>query len=161
MRSLNARFLLAILLVLTMTIIPLPDVIAVFRPPWVMLFVLYVQFYLPRYFRVTWVFILGLSMDVLLASVFGEHAFALLVASCLAASKARRFNFFSIAQQMILIALFCMVYQLIIVLIDSSLGYNNKIMFAIGTIFLTMIVWPWAKMLADNTLGFMDKNSKI
>ena len=161
MRSLNARFLLAVLLVLTMTIIPLPDVIAVFRPAWGMLFVLYVQFYLPRYFRVTWVFILGLSMDVLLASVFGEHAFALLIASCLAASKARRFNFFSVAQQMILIALFCMVYQLTIVLIDSSMGYNNKILFAIGTVFLTMIIWPWVKMLADNTLGFMDKIAKI
>lgn len=152
MNTLNLRFFLAIFLVLALTIIPMPVLLAVFRPPWVLMFILYVQFFLPRYFRVTWVFLLGLSMDVLLASVIGEHAFAMLLTSCLAATKARRFHFFSIAQQMILIALFCSIYQLIIVLIDASLGYNNGIWLAMGTVFVTMIIWPWAKLLADSTL---------
>ena len=152
MNTLNFRFLFAVLLALALTIIPLPEVLAVFRPPWVLMFVLYVQFFLPRYFRVTWVFLLGLSLDVLLVSVIGEHAFALLLTSCLAASKMRRFHFFSIAQQMILIALFCMVYQFIIVLIDVSLGYSNSALFAVGTVLVTMIFWPWIKLLADNTL---------
>lgn len=152
MNSLNCRFFLAIFLMLALTIIPLPEFLAVFRPPWVLMFVLYVQFFLPRYFRVTWVFLLGLSMDVLLATVIGEHAFALTLASCLAASKTRRFHFFSIAQQMILIAVFCSVYQLVIVLIDAALGYNNGVLFAIGTVLVTMIFWPWVKLLADNTL---------
>lgn len=153
MNTVNLRFVFAVLLVLSLTIIPIPDMVTAFRPPWVLMFVLYVQFYMPRYFRVTWVFFLGLSLDVLLASVFGEHAFALILTSCLAAGKTRRFSFFSITQQMILIAMFCLVYQLIIVLIDAALGYNNQIMFALGTVFITMIFWPWVKLLADNTLG--------
>ena len=152
MSTLNVRFIFAVFLVLALTIVPIPDIVAAFRPPWALIFVLYVQFYLPRYFRVTWVFILGLSLDVLLVSVFGEHAFALLLTSCLAAGKTRRFHFFSISQQMILIALFCMVYQLILVLIDASLGYNNEVWFAVVTVFVTMIFWPWIKLLADNTL---------
>lgn len=152
MNTPNVRFLFAAFMTLVLTIIPLPEIIAVFRPPWVLMFVLYVQFFLPRYFRVTWVFLLGLSMDVLLASVIGEHAFALLLVSGVASNKARRFHFFSVAQQMILIALFCLVYQLVIVLIDAALGYNNEILFAFGTVLVTMIFWPWVKLLTDSTL---------
>ncbi len=152
MNTVNGRFFFAMFSMLVLTIIPIPAVFAVFRPPWVLLFVLYIQFFLPRYFRVTWVFLLGLSMDVLLASVIGEHAFAMLLTSCLAATKARRFHFFSIAQQMILIALFCSAYQLILVLIDAAVGYTNGVWFVAGTVFVTMIFWPWVKLLADNTL---------
>ena len=124
------------------------------------MFVLYVQFYLPHYFRVSWVFLLGLALDVLLVSVFGEHAFALVLTTSLAANKMRRFSFFSMTQQMILIALFCMVYELVIVLIDSFLGYNNQVIFAAGTLVITMIFWPWAKLLADTLLGGFNRSKK-
>lgn len=150
MRAINFRFIFAVFLVLALTIIPMPNMIAAFRPSWVLMFVLYIQFYMPQYFRVTWVFLLGLSLDVLLATTFGEHAFALLLTSCLAASKTRRFHFFSVAQQMMFIALFCTVYELILVLVDTSLGYNNAVIFAVVTVLFTMILWPWVKLLGDN-----------
>ncbi len=152
MNTISFRFLLAILIVLSLSIIPLPDLFTAFRPPWVLMFVLYVQFYMPKYFRVTWVFFLGLALDVLLACVLGEHALALLLASCLAASKTRRFYFFSTIQQMFLIAFFCLVYQLLIVLMDASLGNNNGVVYAFITVFITMLFWPWVKLLADTVL---------
>jgi len=151
MNTLNLRFVFTMLIALVLTIIPLPDVLAVFRPPWVFMFVLYVQFYLPRYFSVSWVFLLGLSLDVLLATVMGEHAFALTLTSCLAASKTRRFHFFSVVQQMMLIALFCAVYQVVLVFIDLCFGYQNGVVYAAGTVLMSMIFWPWVKLLADNT----------
>lgn len=153
MNTINFRFIFAVFLVLALSIIPIPNIIAIFRPPWVLMFVLYVQFYLPRYYRVSWVFLLGISLDVLLVTTFGEHAFALLLTSCLAASKTRRFHFFSVVQQMMFIALFCMVYELTLVLIDTSLGLNNNLFFAVGTVLVTMIFWPWIKFLADNTFN--------
>lgn len=152
MNTLNMRFLFFVLIAFILTIIPVPHAIAVFRPPWVLMFVLYIQFFLPSYFRVTWVLFLGLSLDIVLASVIGEHAFALLLTSWFATSKARRFHFFSIAQQMLLIAIFCFIYQLVLVLIDASLGYNNEISYAAGTVFIAMLFWPWTKLVADNTL---------
>lgn len=158
MSTLNMRFLFFVLMAFILTIIPVPHAISVFRPPWVLMFVLYIQFFLPRYFRVTWLFFLGLSLDIVLASVIGEHAFALLLTSWFATSKARRFQFFSIAQQMILIAIFCLMYQLVLVLIDESLGYNNEFSYAIGTVFISMLFWPWTKLVADNTLQSSDAN---
>lgn len=95
MSTLNIRFVVAMFVVLAFTILPLPELMAAYRPPWVLLFVLYIQFFLPHYFRVTWLFLLGMSLDVLLASVMGEHTFALLLTSWLASTKARRFHFFT------------------------------------------------------------------
>jgi rod shape-determining protein MreD len=109
-----------------------------------------VQLFLPQYFRVTWVFLLGFFMDVLLATIIGEHSFALLFSSALASSKARRFRFFSIAQQMIFMSLFCLAYHLMIILVDTFLGCNNNFVFTFGTVLVTMIFWPWLKLLADN-----------
>ncbi len=152
MTNLTFRFLGLVLAVLVLSIIPLPASTAIFRPSWVLMFVLYVQFFLPRYFRVTWVLLLGLSLDVLQVSVLGEHAFALLLTSCLAASKTRRFHFFSVIQQMILIALFCCGYELIIVLIDKSLGFNNGILYGAVTVLATLTFWPWFKLVADKTV---------
>ncbi len=151
-QTLTLRFLFTVTLTLILTIIPLPEAIRVFRPSWVLLFVLYIQFFMPNYFRITWVFLIGLSLDVLLSSVIGEHGFALLLTSWLAASKMRRFHFFSIAQQMALIAFFSLIYQFVIVLIDSSLGFSASFLYAsIGSI-ITMMFWPWLKLLACNFL---------
>ncbi|MDA9272277.1 rod shape-determining protein MreD [bacterium] len=154
MITLNARLLLALLMVLVLTILPLPTFIANFRPPWVLLLVLYVQFFLPSYFRVTGVFFLGLCLDVLLSTVIGEHAFALLLTSWLAADKTRRFNFFSTIQQMLLLSLFCLVYQFMIYLLDASLGYNYGIISALEAALFGMLFWPWLKLLADHTLFY-------
>ena len=152
MNTLNVRFVLALLVVLVATILPLPEIVAVYRPPWVLMFVLYVQFFLPDYFRVTWVFLLGMSLDVLLASVMGEHTFALLLTTGLASTKARRFHFFSPAQQILFVVLFCTVYELTLVLIDGLLGYHNGVFFAAGTVLASLLFWPWMKLLADHTL---------
>ena len=152
MTSLNVRFLMSLLFALILTILPLPSMLAGFRPLWVLMFVLYIQFFLPSYFRVTWLFFVGLTLDVLLSSVIGEHAFALLLTSGLAGSRARRFTFFSIIQQMILVALLCIVYQAVIVLVDASFGYNTGIFLAVETVLISVLCWPWIKLLADNLL---------
>ena len=44
MMSLNVRFLMALFLALTLTILPLPAELTDYRPFWVLMFVLYIQF---------------------------------------------------------------------------------------------------------------------
>lgn len=152
MMTLNLRLFLALFMAFVLTILPLPEMVMGFRPPWILLFVLYVQFFLPSYFNVTLLLFLGLCIDVLLSTVIGEHAFALLLTTWLAAGKARRFSFFSLIQQMMLIAIFCLVYQLIIFFIDAFLGYHNGVWTLTGAVVLSMFFWPWLRVLADGSL---------
>ncbi len=122
-----------------------------FRPPWIMLFVLYIQFFLPNYFNMTSLFILGLCLDVLLSTVIGEHPFALLLTTWFAAGKARRFNFFSMGKQMLLVGLFCLLYQLIIFLIDAFLGYSPRLWMVVVSALFSLLFWPWVRWVLANS----------
>lgn len=152
MSSLHFRLAIAIVLALALTILPLPDLLIGLRPPWVLMLVLYLQFFLPNYFNVIILLLIGLVLDVLLATVLGEHVFALSVVSWIASNKARRFNFFSMWQQMALIGFFCLLYQMLILTMEAFLGYHIAFIMSLGSAVISMLLWPWVRLLADDTL---------
>lgn len=158
MNGLFVRLMCLLALALAFCIVPLPNWISGFRPDWVLLLVLYVQFFLPDSFRIVFVFVLGLLLDVLLVTPIGEHSFALLLTTLLMIGKARRVHFFSIAQQMMVIALLCLFYQLILFVIDNSFGFHTTaslfptaILLA-GTTVSCLLFWPWVKFVGDAVL---------
>ena len=146
------RLLLTLLMALILTIVPLPNILEQARPPWIFLIVLYCQFYLPNYFNVTLIFILGFMLDSLLATVIGEHALSLCFVAWLANSKARRFPLFSIGQQMVFIGFFAMSYQLIILLCDAFLGYQVKWLTLIAMSLVSVLLWPWLRLMGEEFL---------
>ncbi|MBA2656314.1 MAG: rod shape-determining protein MreD [Tatlockia sp.] len=152
MTSLSVRLFLAAILVLALTILPLPALLAGFRPPWVLILILYLQFYLPEYFNLVFLMIIGLVLDVLLSTILGEHAFALALVSWIAASKARRFRLFSMGQQMALMGFFCLLYQMLILIINSSLGYYYGFIMPLGSTLISILLWPWVRLIADESL---------
>lgn len=152
MNSLNLRLIIAIILAFVLTILPLPDLLVGLRPPWVLMLVLYLQYYLPDHFNISLLVIIGLMLDVLLATVIGEHAFALCFVSWIASNKARRFSFFSIGQQMGLIGFFCLLYQVLILTIDAFLGFHIGFLMSVGSALISVLFWPWVRLLADDTL---------
>lgn len=146
------RLVFAWILALTLTILPLPDFTHGIRPSWVLLLALYVQFYLPQYFNVICLFLLGLCLDVLLSTVMGEHAFALVLTCWLADNKVRRFRLFSLGQQMGLIAVFCFLDQAAIFVIDAFVGYRNSGLLLVGNAVMGILLWPWIRLVADDAL---------
>ena len=91
--------------------------------------------------------LIGLILDTLLASVIGEHAFALLLVTWIAYTKSRRFRFFSMMQQIFLIGFFCLLYQTIISITDALLGFNYSLLSPIISAFTGMFLWPWIRLL--------------
>ena len=154
MNTLNIRLFFALFIALVLTIIPLPMLIMGFRPPWVLIFVLYIQFYLPNYFNIAVLLLLGLCLDVLLSTAIGEHPFALILTTWIASGKARRFSFFSMGQQMMLVAVLCLLYELIIYFLDALMGYSTNLWMVAGTTLISLFFWPCARVLAENTLCY-------
>lgn len=154
MMTLNIRLFIALLLALALTIMPMPDVMLPFRPPWVLLLVFYIQVYLPNYYTALLLFVLGLCLDVLLSTLIGVHAFALLLTALIAAGKLRRFSFFSMVQQMLMVGVFCIFYESIIVFIEAFLGFHNSVWLIPGTVLLSICLWPWIRVLADSALCY-------
>lgn len=152
MRSIHSRLLIATLAMLALSILPLPTVLSAYRPAWVLLLALYVQCFMPQYFNLSILMLVGLCLDVLLATVMGEHAFALLLVTWMFNNKSRRLQFFTMGQQMALIGLLVFIYQLTIVGIDAFLGYHYSYWLPFNCALISFLFWPWLKLLADDTL---------
>jgi len=151
MTSLRLRWFVALIITFILTILPLPALLLSFRPPWILLFVLYVQFFLPDYFNLAVLLVIGLVLDVLLSTVLGEHAFALSFVVWVASNKARRFRLFSMSQQMVLIGFFCFLYQTIILIIDASFGYHVRFITSLGGTLVSILLWPWVRLILDDS----------
>lgn len=151
MNTLPIRLLMAFVAALTLSILPIPQMISAIRPPWVLLLVLYIEYFLPGKFKIMTLLVVGLVLDVLLSTVIGEHSFALLFVTWIASSKSRRFQFFSMLQQICLIGFFCFVYQLSISLLDALFSFNYSLLMPFGSALFGMLVWPWIRLLGDST----------
>lgn len=152
MNTLRLRLLLGFIAALLLSILPMPGLISGFRPPWVLLLVLYIEYFLPGNFKLSALLIVGLVLDVLLSTVIGEHSFALLFVTWIALTKSRRFQFFSMVQQIFLIGFFCLLYQSVISFIDALLGFNYSLFMPFASAFSGMLVWPWIRLLGDGSL---------
>lgn len=153
MNLLPMRLILIFTVSLILTILPLPGLLSYFKPTWELLFLLYMQFYLPHYFHVLLLFFIGLLLDALLATVIGEHAFALILVGWIASTKSRRFYFFSISQQMALIGLLTFTYQAAILLIDGFLGFSIYPWSLLTNTVVNILLWPWIRLLGDEALS--------
>lgn len=149
------RILGSMLIANVLSILPLPELLSDMRPAWVLLSILFLQTYLPRYFSVWLILFLGLCLDALLATSMGEHAFALLITSWLLVGRASRFKFFSTMQQMLLIALASGCYQLILFIVDASFGHMTAISTIFGVSMTSMLVW-WPLTILFGMKGATD-----
>lgn len=145
MLHLNIRFLMAVFFALILTIIPLQSLLSSVRPPWVLMLLLYIQFFSPDQFKLTMVITLGLVLDVLLATLLGEHALALVITTWVASSRVRRFHLFGLPEQMALITLLCCLNELILYYIDLCQGFDHSLVMVFGTTFMSVLLWPWIK----------------
>lgn len=147
--QLSFRIVLACLVALILTILPIPASLSSFRPPWILLVILYIQFFLPTYFSVTVTILLGLCLDLLLSTLMGEHIIALVVATWIASTRVRRFHLLSLLQQIAIVTGLSFVYELMLYCIDIYQGFNHSLLMVFGTTLLSLMVWPWVSLLLN------------
>lgn len=134
---------------LALSILPLPKLLQVIRPPFVCLVFLYIQYYQSALFRVSALFIFGLLLDSLYSTVLGQHAFALVLMSWLANTKSRRFSFFTMGQQMGYIAVFTALYVSCNALIGMYFGLKTSSLAMGFTVLMAALFWPWLCVFGD------------
>ncbi|QDP72452.1 rod shape-determining protein MreD [Legionella israelensis] len=152
MKSLNMRLIIAIIITLIFSIFPLPAAISGCRPPFTLMLLLYIQCFLPNQFNLLLIFIVGLCMDALMSTVMGEHVFALSLTTWIFNGKSRRFHFFTMGQQMLLIGAFGFIYEFSLFLVSYFSGFYYSWIMVLASSVFGMFFWPWIKILADDTL---------
>ncbi|WP_107850955.1 rod shape-determining protein MreD [Oceanimonas marisflavi] len=139
--------ILSLALALMLSILPLPDPIAPFRPDWLLITLLYWSIALPHRANVGTAFVAGLLLDLLLGSVLGVRALALVIPVYLAASQFQRMRNYSVWQQAFVVGALVMLNKLLIFWTaylnrDIQVDYHY-----FWSIVSSMVFWPWIFLL--------------
>ena len=149
MSKLNSRLLCALFLIMIVSVWPISGLFANISPPFILLFVLYIQIFNSKLFGLTWVFLLGLYCDALFVSTMGEHVLALLFPCWIMSSTSNRFIFLSVLQQLLLILVCCFIYQLVIYGVDAFVGNSQPFWWGLCSSLLGMVFWPWFRLALE------------
>ena len=127
---------------LVLTVFPLPDWLAFFRPEWAALFLIYWVIALPHRIGVGIGWLLGLFVDILRGAVFGQHAFALLIIAYLALKLHQRIRVYPLWQQSLSILVLVTLYQLLLLWTNGVIGKPASDWTYWLPAFSSMLIWP-------------------
>jgi len=125
LREHGAPVFLTALVALVLSIVPLPFWLAIIRPAFLVLVVVYWSAMAPHVAGVTLAFFAGLVLDVFQGALLGQHAFALALISYLAV----RFHLQMRAKPLFEQSIYCfaamLIYELVLWSIDGWTGHNS------------------------------------
>ena len=113
---------LSALVALALGVLPLPAVLAVFRPDFLVLVVFYWSIESPRTGGLTLAFMAGLALDVIQGVVLGQHALALTLLAAWATHLRLRLRVFSVVSQSLTIFALLTGYQFVLFWVDGATG---------------------------------------
>lgn len=123
-------------------IIPIRGELAFWRPPFVLLLVIYWVLCEPQRFGVLIAWVIGLSMDVLFGELLGLHALAMSVAVYLLMIEESRLRHLKLFHQFLFVAVVVLVYQ--IILLGPNLPSIDVSLLAplLFQVLISALLWP-------------------
>lgn len=145
----NGLILATLITAMVLTLVPLPEVINPFRPDWMAMTVLFWVLRIPRYFNLGTAWIIGITMDLTLGTLFGQHALALIIFAYLGILFDQQYRAMSIALQVVMVAAMLALYRTLLLWV-WGMGQDHDITASDWMSLLTSaLTWPWyAQLLA-------------
>jgi len=134
--------ILVLLFAIILNILPLPSIIDSCRPPILLLFLIYCTLAHPDNINLTYAFITGLILDVLLIMPLGYNALCFTVTVYLIMMYYPQIRLQSSWNKMFSILLILIPFFLSSTLVNSILKINYNILDVIISIILSVIIWP-------------------
>ena len=139
----NTLYTWAVLIIsCSLLVVPLPEFLSFFRPPWLSLSVIFFSIMTPAGFGVFSAFIIGLLADVLLGNIFGGHAMTLSLIAYLSYRFHLQIRVFPMWQMMLSVLLMLLLNELLVLWVEGIQGpmtfnYIRWLGIVIGT-----LMWP-------------------
>ncbi len=148
-RESRSLILLTVLTAILLTLIPLPDVLAQFKPYWVALVVIYWSLETKEVIRLGLAFLIGIVLDILSGSLMGLHALSLVVMVFLVQHFRSRLRFFPPWQQALSVFGLLVNDRIILIWITALLGEPLPTWQYWLPPLVGMALWPWLFLLLD------------
>ena len=145
----NARrtpIILSILVALTLTIVPLPDVAEPYRPDWVALTLIYWSMTLPRTYSVGSAWVVGIVLDVAQGTLLGQHALALCFIIYITAKFHLQLRVFPTSQMTATVFALLALYQFLLFWINGVAGVTTAGSEYWAPVISGTIVWPFLSL---------------
>ena len=110
------------ILALVLTVVPMPDTAAAFRPDWAALVMIYWTLLAPERFGLITAMFLGLAVDTLTGALLGQNTLAMLVVTYFGLKCHLRLRFSPISQTTIAVFGMLVAYEFILFWIDGVVG---------------------------------------
>ena len=144
----NRRLPVIITLVvgLMLSIMPLPDWLATFRPDWLALLVIFWAMQLPRAWSVGTAWLIGIVLDVAYGTLLGQHAVALCVIAFITVRFHLLMRVFPLSQLTATVFALLALYQFILFWINGVAGITAPAIKYWGPVVAGTLVWPFLHM---------------
>lgn len=135
--------IITICIAMLLTILPMPEWARAFRPQWVTLVMIYWAIALPHRVGVGSGFVVGIVLDVLTATLLGQHALGLSIVMFIAIQLHQRIRVFPFWQQSLGIMVLLVIDHLLSLWVigatrESTPGLEYWMVPLIGA-----LLWPW------------------
>jgi len=134
-----ATFVIAFLL----TVLPMPEPVAIWRPAWVALVLVYWCMAAPERVGVAIGWTAGLLLDVMTGTLLGQHALGLSIVAYLAHRTHRRVRVLPLWRQSITIFAFVFLYQALVLWSNGIRGIPVMTPAYWTSPLVSTLLWPW------------------
>ena len=132
----------SLLVALVLQLFELPYPLAVLRPLWVPLVLVYWALAIPQPTGLLTAWVVGLLLDVLLGSVLGQHALGLTVVVFAVLGLRGWLGLFPIWQEAALLTLLWLLYAFLMFWIDGATGHRADPWLQWAPVLTTGLCWP-------------------
>ena len=128
---------------LMLSIMPLPGVIAAFRPDWLALLLIFWAMQLPRTWSVGSAWIVGVILDVSYGTLLGQHALALCVIVFVTVRFHLLMRVFPLSQLTATVFALLALYQFLLFWINGVAGVTAPSIAYWGPVLSGTLLWPF------------------
>ncbi|AHK78139.1 rod shape-determining protein MreD [Ectothiorhodospira haloalkaliphila] len=127
---------------LVLTVMPLPEELAPWRPEWLAMTVLYWTLALPRQVGVGTAWFLGLLLDVTQGALLGQHALGLAVIAWISLRLHQRVRFFPVWQQAVTVGALLAVHLMLVLWVYGITGMAPGTWLYWAPLASSVLLWP-------------------
>jgi rod shape-determining protein MreD len=154
-RERRSMVLITAAIAMLVTLIPVPEYLEFLRPYWVALVLIYWCLETQGLVSLGLAFFIGLALDLLTASLLGQHALSLVILVYLVTRFRSRLRFFTPWQQALSVLALLLNDRVILLWIISLTGEPlPSVRYWVAPLVGTAI-WPWLFLLLDRYRGVM------
>lgn len=142
--------ILTFLMGLFLTILPVPQSIVWFWPQWMFALLLFWVITSPMQCGVLLAFIVGLWMDIVTGTAFGQHAFVFVLLSYIALKNHSVIVHFPLFQQGLIVGIFAMMNVFLQGFVLHFTGHTTHDALNLFSALTTFLLWPLLFVILDN-----------